>query len=276
MGFEDFSHQKTKENREIQPLHPFDILPTLSPERREDILEIVDFCGSCVERYTKKFGIVRPPQESFFLYENSKEEPLGVYESGRHVFGVQEQALYAPHILIHEMIHYISGERSERIRGFEYQKGVENSFVMFYTAINEGITDLIAQDIYSQNYRKLKDFFAGRGGLDYVRTDYSEETILVQKLIYYQSLIVSKEQHVPEEEAHIQVWNDLKHGYFTNDHTYLKELFGIFAQDEEEKEETSQFMQSLKPTQEHKRHCELLIQILDKKILTLRTWLQTT
>ncbi len=275
MPFEGFP-RNTSSNQEIRKVHPEDILPSLSPERREDILEIVDFCHTCVKRYTEKFDAIPPSRNNFFLFERQHpEDPLGSYEPEFHVFGVEASMIYAPHIIIHEMLHYMSCERSERLIGYQYKEQTPEAFVLFYNAINEGVTDLIAQDIYTHNYRQLKDFFVGRGGLEYKSIPYTEEVLLVQKLIYYQSLLVSKEAGIPEEEVHAQVWNEICRGYFANDHTYLEELFAVFAQNEEERVSTIKTMRSIKTTRAHKEGCEFFIKILDKKITDLRTWLGT-
>ena len=53
MGFENINHLNTYE-QEIKQVHPLDILPSLSLERREDILEIVEFCGRCVDNLSSE------------------------------------------------------------------------------------------------------------------------------------------------------------------------------------------------------------------------------
>lgn len=273
MGFENIDHLKIQE-QEVTQAHPLDILPSLTLERREDILEIVEFCGRCVDRYVKEFNIEPIPQDAFFLFGGNKVDSLGMYDPKTHMFGIHEKALYMPHVLIHEMIHFIAVEKLTRQGGYQYQANQENTgeSKTVYLAVDEGMTDLMAQEIYSLNYPKLKNFFAGRGGMERIAGEYSEETIFIQKLVEYNAIILSIQEKIPQEEAHIQVWREMKRAYLSNNHTYLEDLFSLFAETQKEEMETKQFIQEIQPSRDQKKKTELLIEILDKKITSLRTW----
>ena len=273
MGFENVNYLNTQ-GQEIKQVHPLDILPSLSLERREDILEIVEFCGRCVDRYVKEFSIESIPQDAFFLFSGDKINTLGMYDPKTHMFGIHEDALYMPHVLIHEMIHYIAVEKLTKQGGYRYQVTQENGdpSKIVYVAVDEGMTDLMAQEIYSLNYLKLKDFFAGRGGMERTAGGYSEETIFIQRLVEYNAIILSIQEEIPQEEAHIQVWREMKRAYLSNNHTYLEDLFSLFADTQEEEKEVREFIKGIRPDWNQKEKTELLIKILDKKIVSLRTW----
>jgi len=273
MGFENVNYLNTQE-QEIKQVHPLDTLPSLSLERREDILEIVEFCSRCVDRYAKEFNIQPIPQNAFFLFNGNKINTLGMYDPKTHMFGVHEDALYMPHVLIHEMIHFIAAEKLTTKSGYRYRVTPEDGSQskMIYVAVDEGMTDLMAQEIYSLNYLKLKNFFAGRGGMERTAGEYSEETIFIQKLVEYHAIILSIQEDIPQEEAHIQVWREMKRAYLSKNHAYLEDLFSLFADTQEQEEEVKQFIQGIQPDQDHKKKTELLIEILNKKIVSLRTW----
>lgn len=273
MGFENINHLNTYE-REIKQVHPLDILPSLTLERREDILEIVEFCSRCVDRYVKEFNIQPIPQDAFFLFGGSEVNSLGMYDPKTHMFGIHEDALYMPHVLIHEMIHFIAVEKLTRQGGYRYQITQENDnpSKTVYVAVDEGMTDLMAQEIYSLNYSKLKSFFAGRGGMERTAGGYSEETIFIQKLVEYNAIILSIQEQIPQEEAHTQVWREMKRAYLSNNHSYLEDLFSLFADTQEQEEEVKEFIKDIRPDRDQKKKTELLIEILDKKITSLRTW----
>lgn len=273
MGLENVHYLNTQK-QEVKPTHTLNILPSLTLERREDILEIVDFCSRCVERYTKEFNIKPIPQKAFFLFKNDGINPLGIYDPETHMFGIREDALYMPHILIHEMIHFIATEKLTPTKsGYQYQVAQENSdqSKMLYVAVDEGMTDLMAQDIYSLNYHKLTNFFAGRGGMDRLAGEYSEETIFIQKIVRYYATILSIQKKIPQEEAHIIVWREMRQAYLSNDHKYLEKLLSLFVDTQEQEEEVKNFIQELKPDKDQKKKTQMLIEILDKKIASYRT-----
>lgn len=273
MGFENIDHLKIQE-QEVTQAHPLDILPSLTLERREDILEIVEFCGRCVDRYVKEFNIEPIPQNTFFLFGGNKVNSLGMYDPKTHMFGIHEDALYMPYVLIHEMIHFIAAEKLTAKSGYRYKITPEHSdqSKTVYVAVDEGMTDLMAQEIYSLNYPKLKNFFAGRGGMERIAGEYSEETIFIQKLVEYNAIILSIQEKIPQEEAHIQVWREMKQAYLSNNHTYLEDLFSLFADTQEQEEEVKRFIQDIRPDRDQKHKTKLLIEILDKKIVSLRAW----
>lgn len=283
-----FTHEpkKQKLQQESDTLPPINVLPSLSQERREDILEIVNFTALCVENYFKGFDIPPLPAHRFFLFTQdsnpvSNKSALGLYLPRYHAYGVRDDMIYAPHILIHEMVHYLAAEKELNTRntGFQFvdtqERNGENVTSVFYTALNEGVTDLIAQEIYSLYYRDLKHFFASRGGMDARPSGYSKPIEFIQKLIDYNALIeervleVSREK-VSDESAHRQVWEELKKAYLANDHIYLKNLFLVFVNSPEEKQATVAFIESLTPKKEHAEGFDVLIAALDKKIKRLK------
>ncbi len=172
------------------------------------------------------------------------------------------------------MIHFIAAEKLTTKSGYRYRVTPEDGSQskMIYVAVDEGMTDLMAQEIYSLNYLKLKNFFAGRGGMERTAGEYSEETIFIQKLVEYHAIILSIQEDIPQEEAHIQVWREMKRAYLSKNHAYLEDLFSLFADTQEQEEEVKQFIQGIQPDQDHKKKTELLIEILNKKIVSLRTW----
>ncbi|MFZ2151725.1 MAG: hypothetical protein WAV09_01305 [Minisyncoccia bacterium] len=273
----------TEENSELPPTNT---LPFLSQERREDILEIVDYTALCIENYFKGFDIPPLPTHRFFLFTQesnpvSNKDALGLYLPRYHAYGVRDDMVYAPHILIHEMVHYLAAEKTSHTKntGFQFvgtqERDGESVAKVFYVALNEGVTDLIAQEIYSLYYKDLKLFFVGRGGMDARPSGYSRPIEFIQKLIEYNALIKERELEVSGEKtsaesAHRQVWEELKKAYLANDQAYLEKLFLVFVNSPEEKQETVAFMESLTPKKEHAEGFDVLITALDKKIKKLK------
>lgn len=262
------------------PLKTVDVFHLYPRERQEDILEIVGCCVGCVERYFKDFDIPKIPSDNFFVYTKDSMPPPdntneGLYYSEHHMFGVREDALYKPKVYIHEMLHFVAKELHPGSENTGYQFLVKEAgsaqpqLHSFYSAINEGMTDLMTEELYSISYKKLKDLFRGRGGIEQFVSRYSDYIIFIQKLIEYHAIILKKETGLPEEEAHARVWSKLKRGYLTNDTEYFEQLCVIFANSANEHKETVSFIQQIQ-TSTHPEAIGSLIFTLKEKIDTIR------
>lgn len=280
-----FLETVNKGESHVKPALPEkNILNTFSKEDQDTILEIVNFCSLCVEKYFEGYNIPPIPLNKFFVFdENSapEEDPetTGLYDSDFHAFGVRSDALHAPSIIIHEMIHFIAKEHVEGIdrTGFnlslEEEIGDDTIFHETYLALNEGMTDLMAEEIMSLYYKDIKRFFSESGKtIESFGNGYDKEVEFVQKLIDYNAILISTDENIPQEDAHRQVWDDIKKCYLTNNTQYLETLFSVFTSSEEEKEQITNLIKDLEPIEAHEEATNILIQILDKHIVLARAW----